>query len=168
MALKIELLKKYHKKSGFDCGNAVLNNYLRRFASQDFKRNLSVCYVLTTENNEVIGYYTLSALSLPYESLPEKLRRKLPAGYRDFPVTLLGRLAVDKKYHGKGFGAMLLMDALKISYIQSQKIASLAVVVDPIDRQAVEFYGKYGFIQLDSGKMFIAMKTVARLIENSV
>ena len=40
----------------------------------------------------------------------------------------------------------------------------MAVIVDPIDQEAIRFYKKYGFILLpDSGKMFLLMKTIAEL-----
>jgi len=59
---------------------------------------------------------------------------------------------------------MLLLDALKRSYDTTRAVASMAVVVDPIDRAASECYGKYGFVVLpSSGKMFITMKTVSKL-----
>ena len=80
------------------------------------------------------------------------------------PVTLLGRFAIDKSSQGKGVGKLLLIDALKRSYFASQSIGSMAVVVDPVDEPAVNFYKRYGFIWLpDSKKMFLPMKTISRL-----
>ena len=78
---------------------------------------------------------------------------------------MYGRLAVDKRFQGKGIGRILLIDALKRSYEISESIGSFAVVVDPIDDDAIKFYEKFGFIKLpDSGKMFIAMQTLKELI----
>ncbi len=58
------------------------------------------------------------------------------------------------------------MDALKRSYEIFWKIGSFAVVTDPIDTDAENFYEKYGFIKLpDSGKMFLSVKTVKDLFE---
>jgi len=57
-----------------------------------------------------------------------------------------------------------LIDALKRSWENSKLIASYAVVVDPIDEEAANFYLKYDFIELpDSKKMFVAMKTLDEL-----
>jgi len=79
---------------------------------------------------------------------------------------LLGRLAIDKKYQGKGIGKILLIDALKRSYGISKEIGSFGVVVDPIDEEAKNFCRKYDFIELpDSKKMFIATKTLKELFE---
>lgn len=161
----IELLDKKHNREGFDCGKELLNNYLKTQAGQDIKRKLSACFVLSNrETNDIQGYYTLSNNSIPLSSFPEQIRKKLPKAYTSIPTTLLGRLAIDSKYQGKGIGKILLIDALKRSYQISQEIGSFAVVVDPIDEEAENFYTKYDFIKLPgSQKMFIAVKTLEQL-----
>lgn len=167
MKSKIELLAKKHKAKAFDCGKAMLDNYIHHQASQDVKRKLSVCFVWEdTETGLIQGYYTLANNSILLNTIPEKWRKKLPKSYTSIPATLLGRLAVDKRFQGKGIGRILLVDALKKSYEVSEEIGSFAVVVDPLDDEAEKFYEKYGFIKLpDSGKMFIAMKTLKELFE---
>ena len=161
----IELLSKNHNREGFDCGKELLNNYLKTQAGQDIKRKLSAFFVLLVkETNDIQGYYTLSNNSIPLSSFPEQIQKKLPKSYNSIPTTLLGRLAIDSKYQGKGIGKVLLIDALKRSYETSQEIGSFAVVVDPIDNEAEKFYKKYDFIKLpDSEKMFIATKTLQEL-----
>lgn len=163
----IELLDKIHNRNDFDCGNELLNNYLKNQAGQDAKRKLSACFVLTEiETNAIKGFYTLSNNSIPLNSFPTTIIQKLPKSYTSIPTTLLGRLAIDKKYQGQGIGKVLLIDALKRSFQNAQIIGSFAIVVDPIDENAEAFYTKYDFIKLpDSGKMFIAMKTLNELFE---
>lgn len=160
----IELLDKKHNREDFDCGKELLNNYLKTQAGQDIKRKLSACFVLSENGASIQGYYTLSNNSIPLNSFPEHIQKKLPKTYNSIPTTLLGRLAIDKKYQGKGIGKILLIDALKRSYETSQNIGSFAIVVDPIDEEAENFYKKYDFITLpDSKKMFIATKTLQEL-----
>lgn len=161
----IELLDKKHNREAFDCGKELLTHYLKTQAGQDFKRKLSVCFVLSeNETNNIQGYYTLSNNSIALSSFPEHIQKKLPKSYTSVPTTLLGRLAIDKNHQGKGVGKILLIDALKRSYEISQEMGSFAVVVDPVDEEAEAFYKKYDFIKLpDSGKMFIAMKTLQEL-----
>lgn len=163
----IELLGKKHHRKTFDCGKELLNNYLKNQAGQDMKRKLAACFVLAeNETNNIIGYYTLSNNSIPLHCFPEHIRKKLPKSYVSIPATLLGRLAIDNKFQGKGIGKILLIDALKRSYDTSKEIASFAVVVDPIDKEAEKFYEKYDFIKLpDSGKMFIAIFTLKELFK---
>jgi len=163
----IELLEKKHNRKDFDCGKELLNNYLRNQAGQDVKRKLSACFVFAEkETNKIKGYYTLSNNSITLKSFPEQIQKKFLSSYVSIPTTLLGRLAIDTKFQGKGIGKLLLIDALKRSYIISKTIGSFAVVVDPIDKEAERFYEKYDFIKLpDSKKMFIAMKTLKELFD---
>ena len=116
MSYITELLTSTHKKSEFNCGVILLNNYLQTQAKQDMKRKLSVCFVLTSEKNAVKGYYTLSSASIKKEILPPNIIKKLPPTYLNLPATLLGRLAVDNLFTGQGIEELLLIDALKRSY----------------------------------------------------
>ena len=161
----LELLGKDHNRENFDCGKASLNHYLKSQASQDVKRKLSACFVLTENGTGIVqGYYTLSNSSIPLDSFSEQIRKKLPGSYKSIPTTLLDRLGIDKKYQGQGIGKILLIDALKRSYAIFKAIGSFGIVVDPIDDEARSFYRKYDFIELpDSEKMFIATHTLKEL-----
>lgn len=159
-----ELLNSDHIKEHFDCGQPLLSRYLQKQAKQDVKRQLAACFVILNDHNEVKGYYTLSNSGIERDLIPAEISKKLPSSYKNLPVTLLGRLARDLKYPNERLGELLLLDALKRSYFASVSIGSMAVVVDPIDDAARNFYFKYGFIELpDSGKMFLSMKTIANL-----
>ncbi|MBB6004795.1 GNAT family N-acetyltransferase [Arcicella rosea] len=167
MQAQIQKLANLHKKDTFSCGQPLLDNYISKQANQDVKRKLSVCYVLVDDEQTVKGYYTLSANAIKKDSLPEELSKKLPKSYEDLPVILLGRLAIDKSFQGKGFGEILLLDALNECYQLSNQLGTIAVVVDAIDTKAQAFYESYGFILLpSSGKMFLPMKTIEDLIFN--
>lgn len=95
------------------------------------------------------------------------MRKKFPPGY-DMPVTLLGRLAIDKTLAGQGYGGELLMNALIKAYLTSYTIASTAIVTDPIDAQAKSFYEHYGFIELpDSKRMVLPFSTLEKVFKDS-
>lgn len=160
-------LSTAYNRTEFDCGNTMLNNYLQQQARQDVKRNLAACFVLPDDANNIKGFYTLSNAGIQKDILPGDLKKKLPLSYINLPATLLGRLAVNKVFARQGIGELILIDALKRSYYTSlQNIASMAVIVDPIDENAIKFYRKYGFVLLpDSGKMFLPMKTISTLFE---
>jgi GNAT superfamily N-acetyltransferase len=158
-------LEKKFKKKKFNCKIESLNDYLHKRASQDIKRKIASCFVLVNEAHEVLGYYTLYNSSIPKASIPETIRNRIP--YQDYPVTLLGRLAIDANHQGKGYGTLLLVDALHRSYSIAHQIASAAVIVDPINSEAEAFYAKYGFIKLpDSQRMFLHMSTIKQLFDN--
>ena len=162
-----ENLNSKHRKKEFSCGKDMLDNYFQKQANQDIKRKLSACFVLNDKETDLVkGYYTLAQNSLDQNLIPTQFQKKLPNSYKSIPTTLLGRLAIDNRFQGKGVGKLLLIDALRRSYEISKSIGSFAVVVDPIDKDAEQFYAKYGFIKLpDSGKMFLPMNTIKTLFE---
>lgn len=158
MTYVTELLTTQHRKESFTCGKSMLDNYLHTQAKQDVRRKLAACFILSKNAVTVKGFYTLSSTSVNRDFLPESMIKKLPPAYKKLPATLLGRLAIDITYKGQGLGSILLMDALKRSYYNSLQVASMAVVVDPLDDEAKHYYKHFGFIELpDSGKMFIPM-----------
>lgn len=161
MTYKTVLLGVPHKREGFSCGKEPLDSYFKRQVGQDIKRKLSACFVLEGDDHTVKGYYTLSNDSVPLAIVPEQIRKKMPASYANLPTTLLGRLVVDTRFRRQGLGEFLLVDALKRCYDLSGQIGSMAVIVDPLDDEAAAFYRKYGFIALESRRMFLPMKTVA-------
>lgn len=164
MSADIVLLNDKHDRKSFLCKHDSLNNYLYRFAKQDVKRNIARCYV-KIDGVGIIGYYTLSSCSIELTQIPENLKTKMPK-YENVPVILLGRLAVDKRHEGKGYGKQLLIDSLNKAYETNKIVASFAVVVDPIDSSAIEFYQKYGFVKLnDSQKLFLPMSLIKNLFE---
>jgi GNAT superfamily N-acetyltransferase len=160
-------LDSTHDKSSFSCGKEMLDNYFWKQAKQDVKRKLAACFVsIDQDSNKIKGYYTLSSNSILNELIPDFFKKNLPNSYSDIPTILLGRLAIVKDFQGKGFGAMLLMDALKRCFEISGSVGAFAIIVDPLDDAAEQFYAKYGFVKLpDSGKMFLAMKTVRELFD---
>jgi predicted GNAT family N-acyltransferase len=166
MSFDIVHLSSVHNRTHFECGEESLINYIKQQANQDIKRKLSVCFVAVDALNHVIAFYTLSNSGISRELIPVKLQKKFPNSYVTIPTTLLGRLAVDNPHKGQKLGEYMLMDALYKSYQVSKEIGSFAVIVDPINVAAKQFYTKYGFIELpDSGRMFLSMKTIALLFQ---
>lgn len=162
-----ESLNSRHRKKEFSCGNDMVDNYLHTQANQDIKRKLAACFVLNDAETDLLkGYYTLANNSISQTLIPAEFQKKLPNFYQSIPTTLLGRLAIDNRFKKTGVGKLLLIDALRRSYDISKSIGSYAVVVDPIDTDAGNFYQKYGFIKLpDSGKMFLPINTISTLFE---
>jgi predicted GNAT family N-acyltransferase len=167
MSYLTEPLDYKHNRDNFRCGKHLLDNYFWTQAKQDVKRKLSACFVLVEkETGKISGYYTLSSCSISNDLIPVTFKKRLPKSYQSIPTVLLGRLAIDKDFQGKGVGKLLLIDSLKRCYETSKSIGTFAVIVDPLDKEAENFYAKYGFIALpDSGKMFLPMKTIEELFE---
>lgn len=160
--LVIEPLNTTHDRLNFQCGVDALDRYLKKQARQDIKRRISRVFVATTPDNpkNVIGYYTLSSLSIELNQLPEKLSRKLPK--HQVPAALIGRLAVSQTAQGKGVGKMLLADAIKRTLSVSDEIAIYAIVVDAISSDARRFYEQFGFNRLSDeiNRLFLTLQSI--------
>ena len=158
-------LEKTHDRNSFDCGNEDLNRYLREQARQDAKKRVATSFVFTQPGSPaVLGFYTLSASIIPVDELPPDLMKRLPR-YGQLPVTLLGRLAVDRSLGGQGVGEFLLVDALRRSLEAAQQIAAMAVIVDAKNEQAESFYRHFDFqpFQQTPLRLFLPMGQIAKL-----
>jgi GNAT superfamily N-acetyltransferase len=165
----IQPLGSAHDRAAFSCGHHALDRYLKTQARQDIRRNIAAPFVLINAADEttIIGYYTLSAFGVGLEDLPTEIAKKLP-NYPIVPATLLGRLAVDRRAAGQGFGEILLMDALHRAWRQSAGIAAAAVVVDAIDQDAANFYRHFDFLEFTdcADRFFLPMKSIAAMFRD--
>ena len=160
----IRRLNKSHDRSAFDCGQSMLNEWLKDRAGQFDRRDLSRTFVATRPNKlAVAGYYAISSHRVVYEILPDAETKGLPR--LDVPVVLIGRLAVDRSEQGAGLGSLLLVDALRRSAAISEQVGIRAVEVDAIDDAARCFYLKFGFRPLldDPRHLFLAMHEIRKL-----
>jgi GNAT superfamily N-acetyltransferase len=132
----------------FQCGQVQLDVYLRRYASQDVKRSIARVFVATPPDlsSRPAGFFSLSAGSVSAEDLPPELARKLPR--YPVPIALLGRLAVDQGFQGRGLGSILLSDACRKVMQAGRVLAVAAIVVDAKDDTAAAFYRHFGFSPL--------------------
>ncbi|MEQ1496705.1 MAG: GNAT family N-acetyltransferase [Novosphingobium sp.] len=124
-----------HDLTQFDCGDAALNDWLRHRALKNesrFSRSYVVC-----QGARVAGFYCIAAGSVERAATPGKLRRNAPEAV---PVSIIGRLAVDQAFAGKGLGADLLSDALRRIATAAQTIGIAAVLVQAKDDAAKAFY----------------------------
>lgn len=158
-------LKKAHDRKPFDCGHEDLNRYRREQARQDAEKRVAAPFVLTQPGDaRVLGFYTLSSSIIPAPELPPELMKRLPR-YGQLPVTLLGRLAVDRSAAGQGVGEFLLVDALRRSLEAARQIAAMAVVVDAKNERAESFYRHFDFQPFQQAplRLFLPMAQIAEL-----
>lgn len=128
--------------SAFDSGEPDLDRWLKQRAWDNEQRRASRTYVVRAEAR-VIAYYALAAGSVLNASTPGKIRRNMPD---PIPVMVLGRLAVDRAWQGKGIGNGLLRDAI-LRTLQAGQIAGIRVLlVHAISEDAQRLYEKNGFV----------------------
>ena len=123
----------------------------------------SNCFVATPNAIIVAGYYTLAAASIPVLEFPEPDKKRIPR-YPVLPAALIGRLAVDQRFRGRGLGAALLFDAFRRA-LQAEP-AIFAMIVDAKDASAASFYAHFGFRAFASKpmSMFLPLATAATLL----
>lgn len=164
-SISIEPLASHHDRAAFSCGAEVLDRYIRQQASQDARKNVAATFVLVEVGKPaVLGFYTLSAASVQLNDFPEATAKKLPK-YPQVPAILLGRLAVDQSQRGKGYGELLLMNALK-RCLATKDVGWVALIVDAKDDRAVAFYEHHHFIRFSpiSYRLFLPQATIDALV----
>ena len=162
---RFEALGSVHDRAAFSCGVEALDRYLHRQAEQDLRRRVAAVFVLyDTASSLIVGYYALSSTAIDPAALPPEVTRRWPR-YPSLPAVLLGRLAVDRRYRGGGFGRRLLLDALRRALAHADQVAAIVVVVNAKDDAARNFYERYGFRPFvdDQNRLFIPMETITEL-----
>lgn len=163
----LEPIRRDHVRDAFDCGNAGLNDFLRKFARQSEDLGVARTFAATRPKDpRVRGYYTLRTGQVEVKDWPAAETKRFPR--YPVPVIHLARLAVDRSVQGQGLGEILLLDALEKALVVSRNVAAFAVEVTAIDDSARGFYLKYGFKELveDRRHLYLSMRMVERLFQN--
>lgn len=130
----------------FDCGRESMNHWFRHHAMRNQQANISRTTVFTeATTGAVVGYVTLSAGHIERDYLPKASQRNRP---ENIPIVLLGQLAVDKRFQGRGFARQLLFYALKTCVALSKEIGCFGVLTHPLDEEVRAFYRRFGFEEL--------------------
>ena len=150
-----------HDRGAFCSGVDALDRYLKERASQDVRRRVAGCFVAIDADGRIAGFYTLAASSVGLGALPEGMAKGLPR-YPVVPAMLIGRLAVDIGYQGKGLGGALIADAV----VRTDRlgVGAFALMVDAKDEKAKAFYESKGFVALpgETRRLCVAMETALR------
>ena len=149
-----------HDGESFDCKNRALNNFLKHIANQNAKRDLSRTYILSDKEKQsrIIGFYTLSLIHISLEDTPKKLQKKYGS---TLVAGLIARLGVDKRYQKRGYGSILLVDALLRLLSASEEVGFAIVVVDAKEGMS-KFYSGFGFTPFLSNpdKLYMSIKDI--------
>ena len=133
-------------RSDFDCGRDSLNLWFRRHAWPNQEGNVSrTSVVCDPHTGRIVGYVTLSAAQVQRAYLPKASQRNRPD---PLPAVLLGQLAVDHRYQGRGFSRSLLLFALRTAVRMSQDVGCFGVLTHPLDDGIRAFYVNFGFADL--------------------
>lgn len=131
-----------HKLDTFDCGEPVLDDWLKRRALINQFSGASRTFVVTDQSGLVFGYYALAAGAVSHELATGPIRRNMPD---PVPVMVLARLAVDRRAQGVKLGAALLQNAVHRAVAVSENVGVRALMVHALHDRAKAFYEHYGF-----------------------
>ena len=157
-----EPLSAAHALDDFDCGETSLDDWLKKRALKNQASGASRCFVVC-RGQTVIGYYSLSAGAIHHEALPKPMRRNMPD---PLPVLLLGRLAIDRRYHNEGLGRALLRDAMLRAIHVAGDAGVFAMMVHALSEQAKRFYLSRGFVKspLQPTTLMMTLATIRAIL----
>jgi GNAT superfamily N-acetyltransferase len=148
-----EPLRDDHDLEHFQCGVASLDDWLKRRARANQAGGASRTYVIAA-GKRVIGYYCLSSGAIAVIEAPGNIRRNMPD---PVPMTVMGRLAIDHLWQGKGIGVALLQDAVLRAAQAAEIIGIRGVLVHAISIEAKAFYEHHGFVPSRSNPMTLLL-----------
>ena len=131
-----------HLVDEFQCGEAVLDDWLKRRAMVNQISGASRTFVVMGQDHRVYGYYAMAAGAISHQMASSAIRRNMPD---PVPVMVLARLAVDHRAQGIKLGASLLQDAVNRAVVVSQNAGVRALLVHALHDRAKAFYEHYGF-----------------------
>ncbi len=163
-----EPISRAHDRDGFTCGDPDLDDYLKRHARQNHERGMSKTFVaVPPDGRTLLGFYSLSPVSLSHAETPEAMRRGQPrydvGGFR------LGRLAVAIPVQGHGLGGQLLLAAGRRCLRVAQEVGGVLLLIDAKSQRAALWYKSFGAVRLDDRplSLVLPLATVARALDDA-
>lgn len=131
-----------HSREQFASGKPVLDEWLRRYAGQNRRRDTAATWVIADVNDVVVAYASVAMTGIDRSAVPETLAKGAPD---PVPALLLGRLAVDHRYARLGIGTALTSHVLATAVELNEKAACRAVVVTALTPSARGWWERLGF-----------------------
>jgi len=138
-----EPLTAAHDVSEFNCGKPTLDHWLKIRALSNQEKGFTAVLVVH-EAHRVVGYYGLAPTAVVPNALPRSLRTGQPPD--PIPCLLLGQLATDIAWAGRGIGTGLVKHALERCVTAAGLVGGRALMVNAVDDEAAAFWQRRGFI----------------------
>jgi GNAT superfamily N-acetyltransferase len=135
-----------HDRTRFDSGEPVLDDWLRRYAGQNRRRDTAATWVILDPHDTVIAYASIAMTGIDRSAAPAPLAKQAAD---PVPALLLGRLAVDRDHSGQGIGTALVAHVLATAVELNTKAACRAVVVSAVNTPARRWWEHLGFHPFD-------------------
>jgi len=144
-----------HISDEFACGEASLDEWLKRRALTNQLSGASRTFVVTDPDGRVYGCYAMAAGAVSHQAATSSVRRNMPD---PVPVMVLARLAVDHRAQGIKLGASLLRDAVGRAVRVSQNAGVRALLVHALHDRAKQFYEHHGFREAPQHPMTLMLR----------
>lgn len=143
-----EAIAKTHDREAFDCGDAALNDFLRRHARKSHLQGGAKTFLAMddADGQRILGFYSVSPASLAFDRTPKFVARGLAR--HEVPVFRLARLAVDRSMQGRGLGGQLLLAAGRRCLLAASQAGGVALLIDAKNERVAQWYAGYGAIPL--------------------
>lgn len=138
-----EPLTAAHEVSEFICGKPTLDHWLKTRALSNQEKGFTAVLVVH-EAGRVVGYYGLAPTAVVPNVLPRSIRTGQPPD--PVPCLLLGQLATDINWAGRGIGTGLLKHALERCVHVASLVGGRALMVNAVDDGAAAFWRRRGFL----------------------
>lgn len=167
--------KTYKGINTFDCGDKIINRYVKSNLRRDGNHDNKNIFVLLdpNDNDSLLGFVSCHLFLLGKPSVPAELySHSLP---KMVPVVKLSMIAVDNKHKNKGHGWSLLQEAIDHAYIvycASKDIKGVYLDAKP---DVVPFYERVGFVKMskenesesnDTTQMLLPISKIIEIQEN--
>jgi len=138
-----EPLTAAHDVSQFTCGKPALDHWLKTRALSNQDKGFTAVLVVH-EAGRMVGYYGLAPGAVVPGILPRSVRTGQPPD--PVPCLLLGQLATDVDWAGRGIGTGLVKHALERCVAASKLVGGRALMVNAVDDEAAAFWRRRGFL----------------------
>ncbi len=145
-----------HDRTAFDSGEAALDEWLRRYAGQNRRRDTAATWIIADVDEVVVAYATVAMTSIDRSAAPLSMARQAPD---PVPALLIGRLAVDRHHSGLGIGTALVAHVLATTVELNAKAACRALVVSALHAEARGWWEHLGFQRFDEQSLDLYLLT---------
>lgn len=143
-----EPISRAHDRDAFDCGDTVLNTFLRSHARKSHVQGGAKTFLAVADagSKHILGFYSISPASIAFNRTPELIRHGLAR--HEVPVFRLARLAVDRSIQGCGMGGQLLLSAGRRCLQVASQVGGVALLINAKNERVAQWYSDYGAVPL--------------------
>lgn len=152
-----ESIARSHDRASFDCGDAAMNEFLRRFARQSHEQNAAktFCAIENASPDRILGFYSIAPSAVAHDDVPARMTRGLArhevSGFK------LARLATDLSVAGQGLGGQLLAAAALRCLRLAGEGGGILLIIDAKNERAARWYENYGAESLADRPLTLVM-----------